>query len=189
MSRPVGPGKPPVDSRFRKGQSGNPKGRPKKARPSPASAFDIVIDRTLTVKQGSTERALTVEEALQLRTYQEAIAGSSAARREVLNMIAKREQYLSARYARGPSPPVEVRFEPEDPSNADKAMLILGIADHDPARQGTDDENPQLLLEPWAVQIALSRGGSARLTDGEVANIKRCTRNAGSLRWPRKAAE
>ena len=26
MSRPVGPGRPPAESRFRKGQSGNPKG-------------------------------------------------------------------------------------------------------------------------------------------------------------------
>ena len=40
---------------------------------------------------------MTVEEALQHRTYQDAIAGSRSARREVLKMIAKREQYLAAR--------------------------------------------------------------------------------------------
>ena len=95
MSRPVGPGRPPVESRFRKGQSGNPKGRPKKAKPQAASAFDIVIDRTLTVTQGGMPREVTVEEALQHRTYQDAIAGSRSARREVLKMIAKREQYLA----------------------------------------------------------------------------------------------
>jgi len=55
-SKKVGPGHPPVDTRFRKGQSGNPKGRPKgrrKAAPEgTVSAFDLVIDKTLTVEQG-----------------------------------------------------------------------------------------------------------------------------------------
>ena len=96
MSRPVGPGRPPVESRFRKGQSGNPKGRPKKVKPRAASAFDIVIDRTLTVTQDGIPREVTVEEALQHRTYQEAIAGSRSARREILKMIAKRELHLAA---------------------------------------------------------------------------------------------
>jgi len=81
MSSGVGPGRPPVASRFRKGQSGNPKGRPK-ARPSPPpSAFDIVIDRTLTVTHNGKPREVTVEEALQHRTYQDALAGNRAARR------------------------------------------------------------------------------------------------------------
>jgi hypothetical protein len=58
------------DTRFSKGQSGNPSGRPKKRRPN-VSAFDIVFDKTLTVTQGGVERELTVDEALQLQTYQQ----------------------------------------------------------------------------------------------------------------------
>jgi hypothetical protein len=34
---------------FRKGQSGNPNGRPIASRPSQTSAFDIVMEKTLTV--------------------------------------------------------------------------------------------------------------------------------------------
>jgi hypothetical protein len=95
---------PPAASRFRKGQSGNPKGRPKaEPRPSP-SAFDIVTDRRLTVTQNGRQRELTVEEALQYRTYQDAVAGSRLAQRQVLKMIAKREQWLAARGARRPAP-------------------------------------------------------------------------------------
>src|ERR671912_1717792 len=95
MSNGVGPGRPPKESRFRKGESGNPKGRPK-ARPGPPpSAFDVVIDRTLTVTQNGKPREVTVEEALQHRTYQDALAGNRAARREVLRMIAKRETWLA----------------------------------------------------------------------------------------------
>jgi GTP-dependent phosphoenolpyruvate carboxykinase len=51
---------------------------------------------------------------------------------------------------------------------------------------GSDDEYERLLLEPWAVQAALSRRrGGSRLTDKDVIDIKRCTRDAGALRWPR----
>jgi Family of unknown function (DUF5681) len=86
----VGPGRPPKANRFRKGTSGNPKGRPKSRRAS-ISDFDIIMDRTLTVTQDGKPREVTIEEALQHRTYQEAIKGNRASQREVLKMIAKRE--------------------------------------------------------------------------------------------------
>lgn len=97
MSGNVGPRRPPAGSRFRKGQSGNAKGRPRSPPRPRASAFDIVIDRTLTVTQGGQARELTLEEALQHKTYQAAIAGNRAARREVLKMIAKREAWLATK--------------------------------------------------------------------------------------------
>ena len=111
MSKPVGPAGPPTGTRFRKGQSGNPKGRPKANKDRSVSAFAIVIDRTLTVTQGGVPREVTVEEALQHRTYQDAVAGNRSARREVLKMIAKREQYLAAR--RRPDTPRQYEFRTE----------------------------------------------------------------------------
>jgi hypothetical protein len=181
MSRPVGPGKPPVESRFGKGQSGNPKGRPKNPKPPAASAFDIVIDRTLTVTQGGRPREVTVEEALQHRTYQDAIAGNRAARREVLKMIAKREQYLAARLD-DTKPIVECRRE-YDSDNANAAFVILGIA-----REG--GRFGEFVLESWAVQLALSRrSGGRRLTEQEMAEIRRRTRDADTLRWPRSSGK
>ena len=184
MSKAVGPRNPPIGSRFPKGKSGNPKGRPKAKSEKAKSAFDIVIDKTLTVTQNGASREVTVEEALQHRTYQDAVAGNRSARREVLKMIAKREQYLAARKSRS-WPPVERHIEP-DPDNADAALLILGIADRNPARQFSPDYGEPLLLEPWAVQAALSRRrGGRRLIDKQVSEIKRCTRDADTLRWPR----
>jgi hypothetical protein len=56
-----------------------------------------VIDRTLTLTQSGKPREVTVEEALQHRTYQDAIAGNRATRREMLKMIAKREKWLAAK--------------------------------------------------------------------------------------------
>ncbi len=102
--------RPPAATRFRKGQSGNPAGRPKKAKAAPqASAFDIVIDRTLAITQGGRQRDVTVDEALQHKTYQDAIDGSRAARCEVLRMIAKREKAIAARQP--PAKSLELRCE------------------------------------------------------------------------------
>ncbi len=97
MSGDVGPKRPPAANRFRKGESGNPKGRPRSGSAPSTSAFDIVIDRTLTVTQNGRPREVTVEEALLHRTYQDAIAGNRAARRKMLKMIVKREAWLAAK--------------------------------------------------------------------------------------------
>jgi hypothetical protein len=136
------------------------------------------------VTQDGIPRAVTVEEALQHRTYQDAVAGSRLARREVLKMIAKREQYLAALT---PAPAMLFESREEiDPENADAALLILGIASRNPERQAPYVEGDALLLEPWAVQAALSRRrGGKRLSKTEQAEIRRCSRDADSLRWPR----
>ena len=90
----------PRTGQFQKGQSGNPKGRPRKQIALPEatrSAFEIVFDKRVTVTQGGVDRELSVEEALQLRTYQDALAGNRAAQREILKMIIKREKAIGDR--------------------------------------------------------------------------------------------
>jgi hypothetical protein len=127
-----------------------------------------------------------VEEALQLRTYQDALAGNRAARREVLKMIAKREKAMADRGLRAQRamPSVTKKLSP-DPRNADAAMCLLGIAAPNKSREEHDPD--AILLEPWAVQAALRRrrGGKA-LTMKDVSDIQRCTRAPETLRWPRR---
>jgi hypothetical protein len=142
-----------------------------------------VIDRTLTVTQNGIPREVTIEEALQHRTYQDAIAGNRAARREVLKMIAKREKWLAAK-APKQHHAVEVLTEPTDPDNANGALILLGIAEPDTRWNGPVDKYARLLLRPWAVQAALSRPGRRRLSTREISEIKRCTRDPETLRWP-----
>jgi hypothetical protein len=179
----VGPRHPPASSRFRKGQSGNPRGRPKAGARVPASAFDIVLDRTLTLTQNGKPREVTLAEALQQRTYQDAIAGSRAARREVLRMIAKREKWLAAKATSSPRPP-EILSERKHPDNVNEALVLLGIAEPHPGSSSPDGTPRGIRLRPWAVQAALSRPGRRRLSAKEVAEIKRRTRDAHTLRWP-----
>ena len=77
-----------------------------------------------------------------------------------------------------------------DPTNADKALLILGIATRKPDLQQFKSKREWLLLEPWAVQAALSRRrGGRKLTEKEIEDIRRCTRDAATLRWPRGTAK
>lgn len=85
-----------------------------------------MIERTLTIVQGGVPRDVSIDEALQHKTYQDAIAGNRAARREVLKMIAKREKAITEKTPT--ATPVEFVMERVDPRNADEAMMILGIA-------------------------------------------------------------
>ena len=183
MTSGVGPGRPPAASRFRKGESGNRKGRPR-ARFSVSSAFDIVMDRTLTVMQNGKPRKVTVEEALQHRIYQNAIAGNRAAQREVLK-IARREKWLASKKPKQHQD-LESLIELTDPRNADGALLLLGIAERDTRWNDPPNRYEHLLLQPWAVQAALSRPGRRRLSAQDIFEIKRCTREPDTLRWPKR---
>ena len=112
----------------------------------------------------------------------EAIAGSRPAQRQVLKWIARREKWLAAKGARK-HPSVKRLVEPRDPDNVDEALLILGIAEADNRWGETPGEPRRLLLQRWAVQLALSRG-RRRLSANDISEIERCTRDAQTLRWP-----
>ncbi len=186
MSRPTNRNQPPVSTRFRKGQSGNPSGRPRKQPVARPSAFNIVTDLILTITQGGKQREVTVEEALAHNTYRDAIAGNPPARRAVLKMILKREKALAAKAP--PAKPVEVLKEGPDPVNADEVLLILGICRRDsrpkPPRTAWTFDREHLLLEPWAVEAALARRRLRKLNKRELDEARRCTHAADTVRWP-----
>lgn len=165
------------DTRFQKGQSGNPAGRPRNRRPH-NSAFDIVFDKTLTVTQGGRKRELTIEEALELQTYQAALKGSRMAIRKVLKMIEKREAALVRKAPRRANP---ITVEPHYTSgNANEALRLLGIADEDPQWEGR-----RWKVHAWASQAALSRPGRRKFSESDIQNVKFFTFDAETLRWPR----
>jgi hypothetical protein len=151
-------------------------------RERPASAFDVLVDRTLTVMHHEEAREVTVEEAMQHKTYQDALAGNRAAQREVIKMITKREEWLATREP--PLQPPQIVFESTDPDNANEAMVLLGIAERDTRARDPRDTDEYLLLQPWAVQVALSRRRGRSLSKDELKEIKFCTRDADTIRWP-----
>ena len=152
---------------FQKGRSGNLKGRPRSSRVPTGSAFEVLVEKTLTVPDRGGTREITLEEALQQRTYQDALAGKPMAMREVMKWIIKREAWL-AKHEPKALRPIAWLTSP-DPDNACAALVLLGIAAPNPARADFAANRAQLLLEPWAVQAALRRRrGGQRLTEREL---------------------
>jgi hypothetical protein len=172
---------------YGKGQSGNLGGRPKN-RVIPKSTFDKLNETTLNVTYHGVTREITPEEALQQRIYQDAIAGKSMAIKTVLKWIEKRDAWRREHSPQETLPLVVKRHVSPDPENADKVFLLLSIATINPERAGAEYEGKRtsMRLEPWAVQAALShRRGGHRLNQHERNEIRRCTRDADNLRWPR----
>ena len=96
---------------FGKGRSGNPGGRPTASRAPQSSAFEVLVEKTLTVTDRTGTREITMEEALQQQTYQRALAGVRMAVRDVLKWIMKRDAWL-AKNAPKASPPAITRNIP-----------------------------------------------------------------------------
>ena len=151
-------GNPPVSGRFQKGQSGNLKGRPKsKAETSKSSAIEVILDKTLIVNRNGRPREISVEEA------QQALDGNRSAQREVLKWIIRRDKHLAAENRRRAPQAATVRLA-HSPGNANAALLLLKVAVPNPKYQDKENAEEHLLLEPWAVQAALSRRRGAKKT-------------------------
>ena len=164
-------------TRFLKGQSGNPKGRPRKPRRPNVSAFEIVLDKRLTASVGGKERELTVEEVLQQQTLKDALAGKRMAIRKVLKMIEKREAALAKRNPAQSTPITREIHHSSD--NANEAMRILQIAEPDPSHPN------RWKVNAWATQAALSRPGRRKFNKRDVESIRLFTDDPDTLRWPR----
>ena len=170
-----------MSGRFLKGQSGNPKGRPRQRRPN-VSAFDIIFEKTLTVTQAGVARELTVDEALQLQTYQAALKGSRMAIRTVLKMIEKREHALR-KSAPLPTRNVQPFKHSYDTDSADQAMLLLNVICTN-AEFGGSAPRPNV-VETWAAQAAISRPGRRKLEPRKRDELKLFVKDFDTLKWPR----
>ncbi|MFN3226066.1 MAG: DUF5681 domain-containing protein [Hyphomicrobiales bacterium] len=87
----VGYGKPPVEHQFKKGQSGNPNGRPRKLKPKPVDHPDAVSERLTAalarktrVKMDGETREVTLFDAIIFRIVNDAAMGKDRAIKHVL---------------------------------------------------------------------------------------------------------
>ena len=80
----VGFGKPPKATQFKKGQSGNKKGRPKKSR-NIKTVVREKLDETMTVREGNVKKRYSRREALALRIIQ----GAFSNEKQLLQIVFK----------------------------------------------------------------------------------------------------
>lgn len=72
--RPVGHGNPPRRTQFKKGQSGNPRGRPKGSK-DPRELIEQIINQRIEVRDRGRRRTVSIFEAILLRLRNQALEG------------------------------------------------------------------------------------------------------------------
>ena len=107
----VGYGKPPKDTQFKKGSSGNPKGRPKKVRD-----FDLELLRqsnaTIVINENGHPRRISKHEAVSMQLINKAISGNIFALRTYVDrheIGLEKRALLEASKASGPIKPEDLR--------------------------------------------------------------------------------
>lgn len=115
----VGYGRPPRASRFKPGQSGNPKGRPRKPR-TLMEAVERELDRTAVVREGGREKRLTKREVVSRQLVDASCRGQLGATRLL------RDFGGGATIERGP--PSDPVLTPVHPIDATDRQIITSFA-------------------------------------------------------------
>lgn len=90
--------RPPHSARFKKGQSGNPKGRPKRLPPTSSnlpSTNDLVIStakKLVTVREGTETRKISAIEAVHQAQYATATKGNAYAQKHIIERYDRTER-------------------------------------------------------------------------------------------------
>lgn len=108
----VGYGRPPVHTRFQKGQSGNPKGRQKGCK-NLSTLMERVLDETVTIKENGSQKIITKREAFLKQLVNKAASGD-------LRSIQLAINYLQQ---------LELRAQPSTPDGEQPGMEDAALID------------------------------------------------------------
>jgi hypothetical protein len=115
----VGFGRPPLHSRFKRGQSGNPRGRPKNSKNFTTIVQDVLTQR-ITIREGNQRRSITRLEGVVLRQVDDALKGNDRAALATLK-IAAQVGLLGKRE----TPPESPSLTPADEQILEKVRTLL----------------------------------------------------------------
>ena len=173
-SRKRGDRNPPTAGRFQKGQSGNPRGRPKGS--NRQAPYESLLSKKVLVRENGAARWLTASEAFLLQLAKRGIEGGGPAARTMMDAIEK------AKDNRATTEPLLLTVEwlGEAPGSVNAALEPLHMARiHDAYR-----DTARTLLEPWLVEAALARLGERRYSAADQRSIVEATRTPHKVRWP-----
>lgn len=170
----VGHKRPPTGSRFAKGQSGNPKGRPRgRHRMAP---YEAVLGQMVTIRDGAVEKRMSAAEAFMLHLAKRGLEGDGPAGRALMATI---DEASSQKVAEEMLPRTIIHAMVM-PGSVNPALEPLRIARKlDPYRPSA-----RMMLEPWIVEVALERLGDRKLTREEQRTVLAATRTPHKVKWP-----
>ena len=122
----VGYGRPPVHSRFKPGQSGNPKGR-RKGQRNVRTVVDGELSQRIKVREGNRTRSLTKLDAFVVTLVNAALKGDAKAWTSLINLL--RSLGMTG------EPPVATD---QKPYTADDESIIADFL----RRQGSEEQQP-----------------------------------------------
>jgi hypothetical protein len=82
----VGYGKPPVHTQFKKGQSGNPRGR-RKGQRNVHTVVDEALSQRITIREGNRTRSVTKLDAIVVTMVNAALKGDAKAQTSLIAMM------------------------------------------------------------------------------------------------------
>ena len=176
----IGYRRQPRNTRFRKGRSGNPKGRPPGRKKKPP--YEAVLGQMVTVREGGIERRVTAAEAFALYLTKQGLDGDNAALRQAAAAIgdARAKQREFSPQGR---PTLAIEFVSSSLlscGTVNTALVPLRLARKLDRNRNTD----RMALEPWIVEMALDRLDGRRLSLLEQQQVLWATRTPKKVRWP-----
>lgn len=171
---PIGYKRAPKSTRFQKGRSGNPRGRPRnRTRDLP---YDALLGQMVTIREDGRERRVTAAEAFMLQLTKKGLEGCSASARASLASI---EQAREARQATDDElTEVRIIFRM---FGLCCVVEDLGLAFR---INETSEEEVRLMLKPWIVEAAIARMVPGQLNLDEQRTVLDSTHNPSKVRWP-----
>lgn len=88
----VGYGKPPRHSQFKKGASGNKKGRPKGSK-NFASLFESELAKQITITENGQRKRISKREGIVKQIINKAVAGEAKAVQVVMEMVERLDEF------------------------------------------------------------------------------------------------